>query len=147
MIRIFLYASIAGLVIWGAFYFFSGQQHPQPSVLVGGTPIPVAEGSYCWDSLLTSECVDKGYASPFEMGTVYEPVHVSPEEEIEIYFDHRPIEGSVQVERWTDATGGERFQPENGKFLAPQQSGLYVYHIMAQWEKGDGSYAFSINVQ
>lgn len=36
---------------------------------------------------------------------------------------------------------------KNHTITVPDQSGVYVYHIIANWKQGGGNYAFSIRVK
>ncbi|WP_079480287.1 hypothetical protein [Halobacillus salinus] len=117
---------------------------PKPYIVVGDDEIPSTEGSYCWDSGASSKCEDKVFRDAFEMAAQHEPTSVREGEEIEVKFT--PFPDEFQLVQWKE--GGERKQVvvKDGNIYAPEQPGLYVFQIHAEWEQGDATYAFSVKV-
>lgn len=62
-----------------------------PTITAGNTEIATTQGSYCWNGLLSTKCVDKVYTSPLEMAKEHKPTVVSPNEEIKIDFEKELI--------------------------------------------------------
>ncbi|WP_226671945.1 hypothetical protein [Rossellomorea aquimaris] len=118
---------------------------PKVKVTVGEVAIPTAEGSYCWDGLFSGGCVDKEYGSIVAMAGEYKPTVVSPGQKINVTFDKKPK--TVDAERWMGEEQAQRVEWKNRMITAPEQKGVYVYHIVAHWKQGDGSYAFSLEVK
>jgi hypothetical protein len=138
---------IIGLVFIGLFVFEPFRSEPPtPTVTSGDIEIATTQGSYCWDSLLSAQCVDKVYTSPLDMAKEHKPTVVSPNEEIKISFKNEPISDTLEVEKWIDKDNIENVEMQNNSIVAPKEKGIYVYHILADWEQGDGNYAFSIEV-
>jgi len=126
--------------------FFSSHP-PTPIVSVNKLSIPVTEGSYCWNSLLSGSCVDKAFASPWEMGHKQEPVEVSPKQYMNLFFDKKPQQGSLSVFQYTNDTDSTRVHVKDGNIVLPSKKGTYVYSISARWEKGDGHYTVAVRVK
>ncbi|WP_052158969.1 hypothetical protein [Halobacillus sp. BBL2006] len=121
---------------------------PSPSVVSErGAKIPTTQGSYCWEGSTSAQCVDKVYANPLEMAEQHKPTKVSPNEEIKITFEKEPIDGSLTVEKWVDENRNKEIELENDALVAPKEKGVHYYYVKANWEKGDGNYAFSIEVK
>ena len=120
---------------------------PTPSVKIGYVHIPTTQGSFCWQGLISNQCVDKIYASPLDMAAEHKPTVVHSNEEITIKFKKVPVEGTMVVKRWVDENNIQSITVKNDKFKVPKEKGIYVYHVMANWEKGSGNYAFSIEVK
>ena len=139
---------IIGLIMIGIFIFQPFRSEPPtPYVTIGIVNIPTTQGSYCWERLLSAQCVDKAYTSLFDMASTHKPTVVSPNEKIKIEFNIKPIAGTMKVEQWVDEDNIQKVEVKNGLIVVPKEKGMYVYHVIANWEKGSGSYAFSVEVK
>lgn len=119
----------------------------KPDVSANGSHIPTTLGSYCWMGILRAQCVDYIYTTPIEMAQKHNPTIVSPKEKITINFKKEPISGTLKIEKWTDENNIENVELQNDLITVPEAKGVYVYHVLARWKKGDGNYAFSIEVK
>ena len=119
---------------------------PTPSVTIGDVDIPTTQGSFCWKGLISGQCVDKIYASPLEMAAEHKPTVVSSNEEVTIKFKKAPL-GKLVVTQWVGENNTKSITVKNDKIKVPKEKGIYVYSVIANWEKGSGSYAFSIEVK
>lgn len=120
---------------------------PTPTVTTGDVDIPTTQGAFCWNGLLSNRCVDKIYTSPLDMAAKHKPTGVSPKEEVSITFKKEPLEGTMVVEQWVDENNIINSEIQNDKIKVPKEKGVYAYHVIANWEQGDGNYAFSIEVK
>jgi len=118
-----------------------------PEVTANGSNIPTTQGSYCWEVILSAQCVDYIYTTPIEMAQKHNPTVVSPNEKITIDFKKEPNSGTLTVEQWMDENNIKTVELQNNSITVPEAKGIYVYHVLARWEKGDGNYAFSIEVK
>ncbi|BCB04225.1 hypothetical protein [Bacillus sp. KH172YL63] len=114
---------------------------PTPHVTAGEVVIPVTEGSYCWDGLFSVECVEKEYMS----ADTAAPIIVSPGEVMKVKFDMEP--DTVLLETRMDDGSVEKVKLKDHAIYAPAHKGIYVYHLMVYWGKGDGSYMFKVEVK
>lgn len=119
---------------------------PKPVVLSEGKKVPTVQGTYCWQNLLSNECVDK--ISPPEIITNNKitPFSVSPQSEIKINFKKQSIDG-IEVEKWLRSNEVEQVKVNGNVFSVPKEKGTYIYSIFARWGKGNGSYIFTIEVK
>ncbi|SFA85731.1 MULTISPECIES: hypothetical protein [unclassified Bacillus (in: firmicutes)] len=138
---------LLSVIALGIYAFQIGTRPPEPTVTVAQKSVQTTEGSYCWDGLLRAGCVDKAYTSVYHMGNKKNAVVVEPNSTIMINFDREPIDGTLEVEKWLNEDEVEGIDMNHETFTAPSEKGLYVYHIMAHWKQGGGSYAFSIKVE
>ncbi|WGG46284.1 hypothetical protein [Rossellomorea sp. DA94] len=118
---------------------------PTPNVTAGEVSIPTTEGSYCWDGLLSGGCVDKAYSSVVAMAGEDHPTSVSPGEEITVTFKKKPQK--IGAEKWVGEEQVESVNMKNHMIVVPDEKGVYVYHLVAHWKQGDGSYVFSVEVK
>ena len=119
---------------------------PTPSVTIGNVNIHTTQGSFCWEGPISSQCVDKIYTSPLEMAAEHKPTVVSSNEEVTIKFKKAPL-GKLVVTQWVGENNTKIITVKNDKIKVPKEKGIYVYSVIANWEKGSGSYAFSIEVK
>ena len=119
---------------------------PTPSVTISNVNIHTTQGSFCWEGPISSQCVDKIYTSPLEMAAEHKPTVVSSNEEVTIKFKKAPL-GKLVVTQWVGENNTKIIIVKNDKFKVPKEKGIYVYSVIANWEKGSGSYAFSIEVK
>lgn len=118
---------------------------PTANVTAGEVAIPTTEGSFCWDGLFSGQCVDKEYGSITAMAEEYKPTVVSPEGKIKVTFDKKPK--TVEVEQWIGEEQVSKVEMKDHFLVVPKEKGVYVYHLMANWKRGDGSYVFSVEVK
>ena len=139
---------LIGFIVIGILIFEPFRSEPPtPSVTIGDVSIHTTQGSFCWKGLISGQCVDKIYASPLEMAAEHKPTVVSSNEEVTIKFRKAPLEGTIVVTQWVDKNNTQSITMKNNKIKVPKEKGIYVYHVTANWEKGNGSYAFSIEVK
>ena len=120
---------------------------PAPTVTAGNTNIPTVQGSYCWDRIFSSQCVDKAYTSTLDMAKSHRPTTVSPNQKVIIEFSKEPIAGTFTVEQLIDEENSIETKISDDSITVPQEKGIYSYHIRADWKQGGGNYAFSVEVK
>lgn len=138
------------IVLAFGIYFVIGlfnAKPPSPIITVEEKKIEVAQGSYCWDGLYNSICVDT--LSPPMLIDHHEikPVIISPKSELKIEFKKEPNKNTLGVNRWLNDNEVKNISLSNNVLIAPKEKGVYVYDVHARWEKGDSSYAFVIEVR
>ena len=131
-----------GLIIMGLLVFEPFRtEPPSPAVMVSNTKVSTTQGSYCWSGILSTKCVEQ------ILPKKHAPTPVSPGEEVTIDFRTSPIAQSLKVEQWIDEDHVHPIKMKDNALVAPTEKGVYVYYVTANWNKGDGHYAFSIVVQ
>lgn len=120
---------------------------PTPKISVGERGIPTTQGSYCWDAQLLAQCVDTIHTSPIDMTESHAPSIVSKNDEIEIEFPIGYQPENLRLEQWLDEHNSKMVEVNNKRIKVPNESGVYVYHVIADWNQGDGNYAFLIEVE
>jgi hypothetical protein len=81
------------------------------------------------------------------MAKKHTPTKVSPQEKIKVEFHKEPLAGTLKIEQWIDENNIKNIELKNDSIPVPEEKGIYVYHVMSRWKQGDGSYAFSIEVE
>ncbi|WP_211654919.1 hypothetical protein [Planococcus alpniumensis] len=120
---------------------------PTPKISIGEREIPTTQGSYCWDAILLAHCVDTIHTSPIDMTESHTPSIVSKNVEIEIEFPIAYQPKNLRLEQWFGENNSKIIEINNERIKAPDESGIYVYHVIADWNRGDGNYAFLIEVE
>lgn len=120
---------------------------PTPKISAAETQIPTTQGSYCWDGFLFAQCVDTIHTTPIDMTESHTPTRVSKNEKIAIEFPIGYQPKTLKLEQWLDENNSKVIEINSGKINAPNESGIYAYHIIADWNQGDGNYAFLIEVE
>ncbi|HBQ77669.1 MULTISPECIES: hypothetical protein [Exiguobacterium] len=118
---------------------------PKPEVKANGKDVPTVQGSYCWDSLLRSQCVDKIYRNGLDMTKEQKPVNVSAGAPVRIELTG-DLE-SVKLSQWNDQKEDATVTLKNDQFNAPTEPGVYAYELNSRWKQGDGQFGFSLKVQ
>ena len=148
MIRKISVLILIGLIVIAILIFEPFRSEPPtPSVTVGDIAIPTTQGSYCWNGLISAQCVDKTYTSPLNMAAEHKPTVVHANEDVIIKFKKVPLDETIIVEQWVDENDITSIPVENAKIKVPKEKGIYIYHVIASWENGRGNYAFSIEVK
>ncbi|MDX1258900.1 hypothetical protein [Exiguobacterium sp. K1] len=120
---------------------------PEPDVSVNGTDIAVTSGSSCWNSLLNSKCIDLSDSTPLDMTAEQTPTVVKPGQKIEVAFNDGPAPERIKAEQWQKNDTKKTIRLKNEQITAPDQKGVYTYHVYAWWKKGDGNVAFPVQVK
>lgn len=135
---------VVGLTLY--FEPFRGSP-PEPDVSVNGRDIAVTSGSSCWNSLLNSKCIDLSDTTPLDMTAGQTPIVVKPGEKIDVAFTDGPAPTRIKAEQWQKGDTKKTIRLKNEQITAPDQKGLYIYHVYAWWKQGDGNVAFPIQVK
>jgi hypothetical protein len=122
------------------------EEPPSMTAASNGTSIPVESGSYCW-----GRCVDRSAGTELVEGQT--PVTVQPGSGIRLEFDTDLMETKLYAAR---LSANERHIEEvhNLTITAPEEKGVYVYEVDAQWylpkggpKLGSSTYAFIVEVE
>jgi len=139
------------LVLLGVgIYFIIGlinTNPPVPTITVEDKKVEVAQGTYCWNGLINSRCVDMISPPGIIEHQELKPVVVSPESELKIEYEIEPNSNTLGVNRWLNDSEVEDVSLNNNVLIAPKEKGVYIYDVNARWEKGSSSYVFVIEVR
>jgi hypothetical protein len=121
------------------------EKPPKPTIIVDGQMIPVIQGSYCWSGDGVSRCEDK--ISPPELVKKQTPIIVPPDSKLEVKFDVKPKDGSLGANLWVNGKPTKVQLIGSNKMIIPKERGIYVYDVYANWDKGESSYAFILEIK
>lgn len=146
MKKIILLVIVIVIIGGGAYWNYSSSM-PSLTAKVDNTKLDVAEGSYCWSSLTSNECVDKiSPAQMIEKGEIT-PTTAKPDAVLSYKFSKKPLKNSESVSLEDEAENSMEVDVTNQTFKAPTKKGRYIYTISADWDKGRSSYIFVIDVK
>lgn len=117
---------------------------PAVSVQAGEEVIRPVLGTYSWsvkhdDGTVVAIEVDA--AAPPELTSRMEPAEVEAGSSFELFFEEEPDHYHVRIWEGTEATDEER------EAFEWTREGVAVYEILAYWEQGEASYAFSVKIK
>ncbi|WP_139993586.1 hypothetical protein [Kurthia sp. Dielmo] len=135
------------VMIGGAVYWNYATGIPSLSVRADNKIVEVTQGTYCWSSLISSECVDKIAPTQMVKEGIITPTVVKPGAVLSYQFSKKPVGDSESILFEDEAGHSIDVKRENQTFKAPIKKGLYMYTISARWDKGDVSYAIAIDVK
>lgn len=75
------------------------------------------------------------------------PVVVAPNAKMKIDFRMKPKKGTLGANLWDSDNEIKNARLKGNALTAPKEKGIYIYSIHANWEKGDSSYVFVIEVR
>lgn len=134
-------------MIGGAVYWNYTKGIPSLSVKADDKILEVTQGTYCWSSLTSSECVDKIAPAQMVKEKFVTPTTVKPGAVLSYQFSKKPLKNSESVSLEDEAENSMDVNVTNQTFKAPTKKGRYIYTISADWDKGDVSYVFAIDVK
>ncbi len=121
---------------------------PELKVLFQNKSIDAVRGTYSWtvdnnDGTKTTTNADS--SSPTELVKNSTPLIVSPKSTLTLMFsDAQP--NCVNVNIWGDKTTLKQ-ELVNNQLVVPDSKDSVVYEVVATWEKGTVSYAFSVDIK
>ncbi|WP_227394660.1 hypothetical protein [Jeotgalibacillus aurantiacus] len=141
-VRWILFAFIS-LILFGVICLESVNHPPSITVHAGlESAVPIS-GSYCWEGLISAECVTADPSLGTEPAKASYRMTVEPGEEIHI---NQKQANSFSVEQFAEDKTYKSMVLDSSTFKAPDQPGTYQYRMAGYWEKGSASYLFTIQV-
>ncbi|WP_227394659.1 hypothetical protein [Jeotgalibacillus aurantiacus] len=116
---------------------------PLPTVMAGKYEISVMQGPYCWKNLTNVACVSSPLTSIYDIGLRSAPVEVKSGERIYINVKGEKM---FSVDQWISRYVVQQPEWNGSDIIAPDEPGIYIYHIHAEWEEGSGGFTFAIRV-
>ncbi|WP_197205641.1 hypothetical protein [Cytobacillus firmus] len=120
---------------------------PKPPILTVNSEkisIPTTQGSYCWNGLLKDICVDM--VSPPELINS-KPIIVPENTSLKLNFSKKPKKNSITVNIWDNNISSKKVDFKNNILKVPKEKGTYIYDVNAEWQKGNSSYVFVIQIK
>lgn len=117
---------------------------PRLAVTFARTPVPIALGSYCWQTEGQGRCVDGGSIQSEIRTRGLDPVRVLPGSPGQIALDRSPLALNL-----TDGFDEQHLEPvplSGRSFHAPSVPGRYAFRLSGHWREGDASWVFVVTV-
>lgn len=146
------FVAIIILAILAAVFMFtscSGQgEPPEAAIKINSKDIELERGSYQWTSryMLSYNTVGTDAASPSQMAEHIKAVQINKKSFGLLSFkSHFPPE--IHAYLWKKEDRGKELTIKNNQLTLPTEKGRHVIEIEAQWQNGDVSYTFVVEVK
>lgn len=120
---------------------------PKPTVTIGNSVLKVAAASYCWQGMVSNECVDTISPSELIKNQKIQPTTVSSGAVLNIKYKKKPEKDSIYVSLWKNNQQNKSVHLVKNEFSVPKEKGIYIYFISASWEKGSAAHVFTLEVK
>lgn len=111
---------------------------PKLTITADNKSITAVRGTYSWRNVVADSV-----APPELVKYQEENLNIKPMSTITLKFEKIPDNYKVTIWQGNNQIAQ---QVSNGVLIAPQQKGLVVYEVYANWKDGNSYYAFSVNV-
>ncbi|PSL40891.1 hypothetical protein B0H99_10323 [Planomicrobium soli] len=115
------------------------------TVIVNGKTYEMEEGNSMWERKKgeESEVVQTDASSPSQISESSNAIEVEPNTVILIEIERDPVQS---VYLWNEDERDQEIKLANNHFAAPSSEGCYVYEVFAEWQNGEVSYTFVVEV-
>jgi hypothetical protein len=115
---------------------------PSPTGYIksGDSKYEMEQGNYEWrrgGSVITTD-----HAGPTQIAETYNPLAVQPGEFLEIEVEQGPI---LTTYMWKDDSRTE--MGKGNTLQMPEKTGRYIYEVIAEWDNGEVSYTFVVDIE
>lgn len=124
----------------------SSETPPNLRITVGEETVTAVRGSYQWSYRLedgTTANKNASAAAPPELVKEKQAINVTPGTEIGLDFGKEPDDYKVKV--WDSNTN--EVKESYDELVLPNSDGIVIYEILGEWDQGDVSYAFTVDVR
>jgi hypothetical protein len=139
-----LTVSLATLMLLACGGSSSNTSLPRLSVSFARTPVPLALGSYCWQTVNSGHCVDGGSIQSEIVARGLDAVRVLPASAGQITFDRAPK--TLSLSAGPDEDHLEPVPVSGNSFRSPATAGRYAFRLTGRWHEGDASWVFVVTV-
>ncbi|MGY3718030.1 hypothetical protein ACWE42_21175 [Sutcliffiella cohnii] len=117
------------------------------SVIVNEKAYHMEPGGYRWErkTLSGTEVVMTDAASPNQIAESMEPIQVKKGETVSFQFEKE--KANLTVYLWSETERLNEVELEDNTFHIPDETGYYIYEVVAQWRNGEVSYTFTCEVK
>lgn len=115
------------------------------AVIVEGETYKLEEGNSKWERKqgLETEVAMTDAPSPLQLAEMVDAIKMEGNTDILIEIEQDP---DLSVYLWNDTDRDQEIKLTDNQFLAPFSQGRYVYEVFAEWENGEVSYTFVVEV-
>ncbi|WP_417898173.1 hypothetical protein ABN702_18225 [Bacillus haimaensis] len=118
----------------------------QGYVVIDGEEKKLEKGNYSWEVKkgLTTEVTQTDAASPNQIAENVEAITAPPDTEMSFKLVGDP---TFKVYLWNKQDREKEIELQEGKFRTPTEKGRYIYEVLAEWENGEISYTYVIELE
>lgn len=115
------------------------------TIEINGQQYDMAKGNYRWERKqgLETEVIQADAASPYQIAENLDAIRINKNETILINIEE---ESAIHVYLWDENGRQKEVSINNKQFRAPENTGKYVYEVLAQWSNGEVSYTFVVEM-
>ncbi|MCM3638179.1 hypothetical protein M3152_10620 [Sporosarcina luteola] len=118
---------------------------PKLTVLAEGKKIFAGQGSYSWSEVNddgTVKNINTHTGPPPEFGG--KELLVKSQSEVQLIFEEAPSDYQVRI--W-ETDNDKAIPVTDNTFTITQNKGKVIYEVIANWEQGTATYAFTLNAE
>ncbi|MGM0837196.1 MAG: hypothetical protein ACQEV7_13655 [Bacillota bacterium] len=118
----------------------------QGYVVIDGEEKKLEKGNYYWEVKkgLTTEVTQTDAASPNQIAEKVEAIPAPPDTEMSFKLVGDP---TITAYLWNEQDRIKEIELDEGKFRTPTEKGRYIYEVLAEWENGEVSYTYVIELE
>lgn len=118
----------------------------QGYVVIDGEEKKLEKGNYSWEVKKgsTTEVTRTDAASPNQIAENVKTILAPPDTEMSFKLVGDP---TIKVYLWNEQEREKEIELQEGKFRTPTEKGQYIYEVLAEWENGEISYTYVIELE
>ncbi|MGD6830566.1 hypothetical protein ACQCT5_00290 [Sutcliffiella halmapala] len=118
----------------------------QGYVVIDGEEKKIEKGNYSWEVKKgsTTEVTETDAPSPNQIAENVEAISAPPDTEMSFKLVGDP---TFTVYLWNEQEREKEIVLQEGKFRTPTEKGRYIYEVLAEWENGEISYTYVIELE
>lgn len=118
----------------------------QGYVVIDGEEKKLEKGNYSWEVKKgsTTEVTRTDAASPNQIAENVESISAPPDTEMSFKLVGDP---HITVYLWNEQDREKEIELQGEKFRTPTEKGRYIYEVLAEWESGEISYTYVIELE
>lgn len=115
------------------------------AVIVEGEKYELEEGNSKWERKqgLETEVATTDAPSPSQLSEMVDAIQIAPNTEILVKIEQNP---DLSVYQWNETEREQEIPLKDNQFSAPSAKGRYIYEVFTEWEDGEVSYTFVVEV-
>ncbi|HWO78265.1 MAG TPA: hypothetical protein VNM69_20560 [Bacillus sp. (in: firmicutes)] len=102
-------------------------------------------GNYRWERKqgFNTEVVQTDAASPYQIAEHFSPISSNSHSKVDIVIENDP---KITVYLWNKEGRLKEIDIKNNQISIPENKGRYIYEVVGQWDNGEVSYTFVVNI-
>lgn len=115
---------------------------PNGIIKVDGNDYEMRSGNFRWEK--GNMTTETDAASPNQIAEHFEAIEVKSNSKVNIEVEQNP---KLSIFLWEDEGRTNSIQLDKNQLTMPEKEGRHIYEVRAEWEKGEVSYTFVVEVK